>query len=109
MRAALHTAIPAIARRDVYAGSSLDAAAFAALPPTERSGLTAVIGLSNHLQVALPLENRTQALAHELVVVDQQDANAHAGLLSRIGSGTRIVMRLPLPSEPEPNVMVPPS
>ncbi len=44
MRAALHAAIPAGDRRDVYAASSMDAAAFAALPQGERAGLTAVIG-----------------------------------------------------------------
>ncbi len=44
VRAALHAAIPAQERLDVYRGSSMDAAAYAALPQGERAGLTVVLG-----------------------------------------------------------------
>lgn len=44
VRATLRVALPDHERREVYAGSSLDEHAFAALPEGQRSGLAAVIG-----------------------------------------------------------------
>ncbi|MEX1294868.1 MAG: hypothetical protein AB1Z67_01725 [Candidatus Limnocylindrales bacterium] len=44
VRAALHEAVPEASRRDVYAATELDEAAFRALPEGERAGLWAVVG-----------------------------------------------------------------